>query len=125
MSWQFHNRAPMYLQLVSRIRKDILNGKYQPDEQVPPVRQLAFEAAVNPNTMQKVMGLLESEGLLLCSSTAGRFVTEDQALLLKKKKQVQESFLKEALAEARALGIEKEQMTDFVLNHFDESEENL
>ena len=44
MAWQFGGRSPVYKQIVSRIRADILNGKYKPDEQVPPVRQLAMEA---------------------------------------------------------------------------------
>lgn len=125
MAWRISGDLPISQQLYAKLQTDILSGVYPPGSQFPPVRKLAMDHSVNPNTMQKVMGLLESEGLLLCSSTAGRFVTEDQALLLKKKKQVQESFLKEALAEARVLGIDKEQMTDFVINHFDESEENL
>ena len=53
MAWQFRGHSPVYRQIVRHIRANILNGCYQPDEQIPPVRQLAMEAGVNPNTMQK------------------------------------------------------------------------
>ena len=55
MAWQFRGHSPVYRQIVRHIRADILNGCYQPDEQIPPVRQLAMEAGVNPNTMQRAL----------------------------------------------------------------------
>lgn len=114
MSWQFHNRAPVYLQLVSRIRKDILNGKYRADQQVPPVRQMAFEAAVNPNTMQKAFAELEKEGLLYVRSTAGRFVTSDEAILARARKTMQREVLSQLLEEALSLGISKDDVITFI-----------
>ena len=61
--WKFNSREAVFVQIASRLRGEILRGKYQPDQQIPPVRQLAFEAAVNPNTMQKALTVLEEEGL--------------------------------------------------------------
>ena len=58
MAWQFTSRAPVYMQIVSRIRADILGGVYRPDEQIPSVRQLALTAGVNPNTMQRAFTVL-------------------------------------------------------------------
>lgn len=114
MAWQFHNKTPVYLQLVSRIRKDILSGKYKADEQVPPVRQLAFEAAVNPNTMQKAFAELEREGLLYARSTAGRFVTSDEAILQRAKQAMREEALNHLLSEALSLGITREEIIEFI-----------
>ena len=114
MAWQFHNRAPVYLQLVSRIRKDILNGKYRPDEQVPPVRQLAFEAAVNPNTMQRALAELEKEGLLYVRSTAGRFVTSDEEVLRRARETMHRETLEHLLFEAQSLGITKDEIITFI-----------
>lgn len=74
MAWQFRGHSPVYRQIVRHIRADILNGRYQPDEQIPPVRQLAMEASVNPNTMQRALSALEDEGLLVSRGTVGRFV---------------------------------------------------
>ncbi len=123
MAWKLNSDLPVSQQLYMKLQTDILNGEYPPGSQFPPVRKLAMEASVNPNTMQKVMGMLEEEGLLTCTSTAGRFVTEDHTLLGRKKREMQEAFLIKALSEAKALGIEKEQLLDFVNNRFDESEE--
>lgn len=74
MAWQFRGHSPVYRQIVRHIRADILSGCYQPDEQIPPVRQLAMEAGVNPNTMQRALSALEDEGLLVSRGTVGRFV---------------------------------------------------
>ena len=81
MTWQFRGHSPVYRQIVRHIRADILNGCYQPDEQIPPVRQLAMEAGVNPNTMQRALQELESRGLLQAQRTAGRTVTADDTAL--------------------------------------------
>lgn len=78
MAWQFRGHSPVYRQIVRHIRADILSGCYQPDEQIPPVRQLAMEAGVNPNTMQRALSALEDEGLLVSRGTVGRFVTSDE-----------------------------------------------
>lgn len=125
MAWKISGDLPISQQLYAKLQTDILSGVYPPGSQFPPVRKLAMDHSVNPNTMQKVLGLLEDEGLLSCTSTAGRFVTENQALLAEKKKEVQEAFLKEALLHAKSLGIEKTQMLDFVSKYFVESEDDL
>lgn len=81
MPWTFTNDAPIYLQAAEVIRLRILKGEYAPGEGVPSVRDLAQEAAVNPNTMQKALSLLESEGLLTTQRTAGRRVTDCAELI--------------------------------------------
>ena len=81
MAWTFHDRTPVYVQIADRLRNAILKGEYRPGEQIPPVRQLAIEAAVNPNTVQRAVGELEAEGLLISRTTQGCYVTEDTAVL--------------------------------------------
>ena len=81
MSWNFTSDAPIYLQAAEVIRLRILKGEYSPGGAVPSVRELAQEAAVNPNTMQKALSLLESEGLITTQRTAGRRVTENPDLI--------------------------------------------
>ena len=53
MPWNLDNDRPIYLQLMERIQHDIISGVYKPGDKLPSVRDLAVEAAVNPNTMQK------------------------------------------------------------------------
>ena len=51
MPWDLDNNRPIYLQLMERIQQDIITGVYRPGEKLPSVRDLALDAAVNPNTM--------------------------------------------------------------------------
>ncbi|OQB14166.1 MAG: HTH-type transcriptional repressor YtrA [Firmicutes bacterium ADurb.Bin193] len=78
MAWVFDNSIPIYLQLVERIKILIVSGALRPGEKIDSVRDLAQEAGVNPNTMQRALGELEREGLIYPVRTSGRFVTEDE-----------------------------------------------
>lgn len=75
--WQMDSNRPIYIQLVERITKEIIAGKYHPGEKMPTVRELAEIARVNPNTMQKAFSQLEQEGMLFTDRTVGRYVTQD------------------------------------------------
>ena len=77
MAWSFTSDKPVYLQIADRIVKAVLSGEYQPGEQIPAVRQLALEAAVNPNTVQHAFAELEHEGIIISKGTMGRYVTEN------------------------------------------------
>ncbi|MBO5424499.1 MAG: GntR family transcriptional regulator [Lachnospiraceae bacterium] len=76
MAWKFHNNAPIYVQIMEEIKLRIAKGVLKPGDKVPPVRDLAINAGVNPNTMQKALSELEREGVLYSERTAGRFVSE-------------------------------------------------
>ena len=69
MPWELDNDRPIYLQLMERIQQDIISGIYKPGDRLPSVRDLAVEAAVNPNTMQKALSELERSGLVSVSYT--------------------------------------------------------
>ena len=77
MTWNLDNNMPIYLQLMDRIQRDIISGRYGPGDKLPSVRELAVEAAVNPNTMQKALSELERRGLVYSQRTSGRFITEE------------------------------------------------
>ena len=81
MSWSFDGSRPIYTQLVEQLKARIVSGEYPPCYRIPPVRELAAEAGVNPNTLQRAFAELEREGLLHAERTAGRFVTQDAALV--------------------------------------------
>lgn len=72
-----HNASPIYLQLVDGFRKRICSGSLAPGQRVPPVRVLAKELGVNPNTMQRALSSLEKMGLMRTDRTSGRYVTTD------------------------------------------------
>ena len=77
MAWNLDSDRPIYAQLLERIQRQIVSGRYAPGDKLPSVRELAAEASVNPNTMQKAFAELERGGLIETRRTSGRFVTED------------------------------------------------
>lgn len=81
MPWDFDTDRPIYLQLMEHIQLKIISGEYAPGERLPSVRELAAEAAVNPNTMQKALTELERSGLVYAQRTSGRYITEDAQLI--------------------------------------------
>lgn len=72
---------PVYVQLVEQLELGLISGEYPPGARIPPVRELAADAGVNPNTMQRALQELESRGLLQAQRTAGRTVTADDTVL--------------------------------------------
>lgn len=110
MAWPFTSRAPVYLQIVSRIRADILSGVYQPDQQIPSVRQLALTAGVNPNTMQRAFTVLESEQLFITRGTIGRFITTDTEVLERARAVMRRETVARLVEEAAAVGISPEEL---------------
>jgi len=81
MEWQLRSDAPIYSQLVAHITLGIVSGEFAPGERLPSVRDMALEAGVNPNTMQRALTELERNGLVYSQRTAGRFVTEDKTVI--------------------------------------------
>ena len=81
MTWQFTDDRPIYLQLMEQIQLKIICGQYKVGEKLPSGRDLASEAAVNPNTMQKALSELERIGLVFSQRTSGRFITEDSNMV--------------------------------------------
>lgn len=98
MAWTFSSDKLIYMQIAERITLSVLSGEYKCGEQIPSVRQLALEAAVNPNTVQHAFSELENEGLIISKGTVGRYVTDNTEVieLCRKKvaKQTVESFAK-------------------------------
>ena len=77
----FDNERPIYVQLVEKIRLEIISGRLKSGERLPSVRELAITARVNPNTMQKALMELEIEGLVYTERTNGKFVTQNKELI--------------------------------------------
>ena len=81
MDWKLENDRPIWPQLSQQLARRIITGVYPPGSRLPSVRELAAEAGVNPNTMQRAMAQLEQNGLAVGSRTAGRTVTEDTEVI--------------------------------------------
>ena len=105
MHWQITDGRPVWLQLKEQIAKGILTGAYPPGSRLPSVRELAIDAGVNPNTMQRALTQLERENLLICNGTLGRFVTKDQTVLENLRQQAVESTVRHCSALLAQLGL--------------------
>ncbi len=114
MPWKFNESEAVFLQIAKKLRADIVCGKYTPDEQIPSVRQLAFDASVNPNTMQKALSLLENEGLLHSQGTVGRFITSDSQIIEKARNDMKTDLAKKWILEAEAMGIEAIELIEYI-----------
>lgn len=114
MAWSFDGKSPVSLQIARKLRIDILKGVYPVGTQFPTVRQLACDASVNPNTMQKALTVLETEGLLISKTTIGRFVTEDKRVLDEALASSQREYLEGTLLGAMELGITKKDILKFL-----------
>ena len=75
MEWRFRADLPIYTQLYEQLAMAIISGVYRAGGRLPAVRELAVEAGVNPNTVQRALSELERQGLVYSQRTAGRFVT--------------------------------------------------
>ncbi len=114
MAWNFNDNAPIYMQIVNTLRGNIASGVYPPGSRLPSVRDLALEAGVNPNTMQRALAELERSGLVNSQRTAGRFITEDGSALLALRKSMSEEILTDFIARLRGLGLSGEQILEAV-----------
>ena len=122
MQWQFSNEMPIYSQLVEQIKIGIVSGMFPPGERLPSVRDLATEAGVNPNTMQKALTELEQEGLLYTKRTSGRFVTNDAARIEALRAQVITEKVREWIREMRAYGVDEKTLEELVRKELNDHE---
>ena len=114
MPWNLNSDRPIFLQIVERIQMDIISGKYKPGDKLPSVRDLASEAAVNPNTMQKAFSELERTGLVYSQRTTGRFITEDTVMINELKASYAKEKITEFIALMQQLGFSKEEILSLI-----------
>lgn len=81
MAWKFNSSAPIYQQIADRVMTDIISGRYPAGAKLPSVRELGFEAGVNPNTVQHAMTELEKRGAVTALMGDGRYVTDNESAI--------------------------------------------
>ena len=104
MTWSFVADRPIYLQLQEILKLSIVSGLHPPGGKLPAVRDLAIEASVNPNTVQRALTELEREGLVHSQRTSGRFVTEDTEVIGKMKNELAMDLIEAFLDKMSAIG---------------------
>jgi len=110
MSWNLNSDRPIYSQIVERLQMQIVSGFYSPGDRLPSVRELATEAGVNPNTMQKAFAELERSGLIVTQRTSGRLVTEETNMIKTIQKELAAKQIQDFLNRMKELGFDKEEI---------------
>ena len=114
MDWNFRSDQPIYSQLTQRLTEAIVAGIYAPGEKLPSVRELAVEAGVNPNTVQRALAELERDGLVFSQRTTGRFVTENENMIVNAKLRIADERVGEFLRSMKTLGCDKQEVISLI-----------
>lgn len=114
MSWNLDSDRPIFIQIIEKIQMDIISGLYGPGDKLPSVRDLAQDASVNPNTMQKALSELERTGLVYSLRTSGRFITEDTVMIENLKAELAKEIITQFLSNMQKLGIQKEEAISLI-----------
>ena len=122
MAWKFHNNAPIYVQIMDEIKLRIAKGELKPGDKVPPVRDLAMKAGVNPNTMQKALSELEREGVLYSERTSGRFVADVNEGEEKMREGISMKFIEAYVKGMKELGFSNDELIKELERYLSEEE---
>ncbi|MGN0667207.1 MAG: GntR family transcriptional regulator [Huintestinicola sp.] len=106
--WKFSQDIPIYIQIIAQVESDIASGFLSPGQKLSSVRELAAQANVNPNTMQKAFTELERKGLVFSQRTSGRYVTNDPERLSCLKTELAEREISSYLSRMERLGFSAE-----------------
>ncbi len=114
MPWELNSDRPIYAQLMDYIKLSIISGKYKCGDKLPSVRELASDASVNPNTMQKALSELEQTGLVYSNRTSGRFITDDENKIREIKKALAKEYYDDFVNKLELLGLSKDEIQELV-----------
>lgn len=116
--WNFSNEKPVYLQIMEELKMQIISGSYKPGERIPSVRDLAEEARVNPNTMQKALSEIEREGFLISLRTSGKYVTDDAEFIKNVREDRAGGIVKEFADNMGKLGISADEAVEMLKMYY-------
>lgn len=122
MAWDLTNDRPIYIQLVEHIEMQIISGEYAAGDKLPSVRDLATEASVNPNTMQKALTELEQSNLVFSVRTSGRYITEDKMIIEELKTAQAQKTIETFLNQMKRLGLSSDQILQLIQKTINEKE---
>lgn len=114
MQWKLSDDRPIYVQLMETITAAIASGTLAAGSRLPSVREMAAQAGVNPNTMQRALAELERDGLLYSQRTAGRFVTDQSDRITQKRKELAMQQIRIFLSSMKEMGYTSEQTLNLI-----------
>ncbi len=107
--------VPIYLQISNQVKYLVASGRLSPGEQLPPVRTLAEDLVINPNTVARAYRELEREGILVTRRGAGVYVSDAGSPLAKREqKKILSERIDMLLAEAEHLNVDLEDLIELM-----------
>jgi len=107
--------VPIYLQIANQVKYLMASGRLSPGEQLPPVRTLAEDLVINPNTVARAYRELEREGILVTRRGAGVYVSDAGSPLAKREqKKILSERVDMLLAEAEHLNVDLEDLIELM-----------
>ena len=122
MKWKLDDGRPIWPQLKEQLTMAIVSGRYETGAPFPTVRDLAAEAGVNRNTMQRALSELESDGLLITNRTSGRTVTSDMELISQMKLNAAGAYVDAFMTQMNAIGFTTEEIIQVLEERKDKNE---
>lgn len=113
----FKSDVPIYLQIVQKIKVDLVIGHLLPGEKLRSTRELAVDLKVNPNTIQKVYRTLELEGICETKRGMGTYVTSDQKTLNQLMHDVADGYVRDFMQNMKALNYTKHQIVEKIKSY--------
>ncbi|MCR5703338.1 MAG: GntR family transcriptional regulator [Eubacterium sp.] len=115
----FQSRTPVYQQLYDDVVRLVSMGVLKSHTKLPPVRTLAAELGINPNTVSKAYKMLESDGYIYSTVGRGSFISEQLGQNQAAKIQAEKD-LRETIQVAYKHGISKENVLKIVQEIYEE-----
>ena len=116
MSWEFNSKSPIFKQIIETLTFKIIKGDYKSGDKLNSVRDLAVEAGVNPNTMQRALSEIENTGLIVTQRGDGRYITEDSQLIEQYRKKYIEDNAAAFLEKMKELNISSKEISQIISN---------
>ena len=106
---------PIYLQIVNQVKYLVASGRLTSDEELPPIRALAEQLLINPNTVARAYRELELAGIVIKRRTAGTYVSKDGAPLARiERVSILTERVDSLLAEARQLDVHLDEIIELI-----------
>lgn len=106
----FDNSIPIYLQVIDKIKTDIITGRLNPGDKMPSTRDLAKELGINPNTASRVYKEMELLNLCFTKRGLGTFITESRDVVDTIKDEMANELVDDFVGGMKKLGISYEDM---------------
>ena len=110
-----HDGVPIYLQIVNQVKYLVASGRLEPGEELPPIRTLAEQLLVNPNTVARAYRELELAGVVIKRRTAGTYVSDNASPLARRQRlKIIAQRVDALLAEARQMNIDTDELLELI-----------